>query len=227
MACTPKAWRFASALGLIFSISTVVAGCGGGDDLSPTASAAAELAGTWNKIGLDVEGRSVSCPNTLTVNNVIVDACAAGEGITFTATNATSGNYRLTYPASRFGNLTQETGRYEYSGGDTLTLSRTGVSYDANRDGQLDVATEVSTISPTQRITYDIDIVGNIMTLQAIQGPLTKSDGTRFTNSDNSINVAILTVDGTLPQDAPTTDPSSPLPNSTITSAILTLEKQP
>lgn len=232
-----KAGLFASALGLfiIGSVTLVTAGCGGdgGDDFASNGPSRATLTGIWNKSGLAIPGREVSCPNTLTTNNVTVDACVNGERIEFKS----DGSYVATYPAPRFLRLTTEEGTYSVDG-DTLTLTRTRIGFDRNTDGLVNPAREVQPVNPTQRVVYDIDISGNTMTLAAVQQPLTKSDGTTFTNSDGSINTAILNVDGTLPSDAENagdtdddtdddnTDDEGVAPRLTLSAATVTFEKQ-
>ncbi len=218
MAGIRKAGLFAGALGLLFV--GAIAGCGGGDDnLTPTRANAAALPGIWNKVGLGIPGKSVTCPNTLTTNSVTVDSCVARETLSF----ASDGTYRVTYPAPRFTDLATEEGRYEVDGS-TLTLTRTRIGYDTNKDGVI-ATTEVTAISP-QRIVYTISVSGNTMHATAVQQQLIKSDGTRYVNSDGSINVAILTVDGTPPVGADIADPSNPLPNITLSAADITFEKQ-
>ncbi len=120
-----------------------LAGCGGGGGggFKSSASGSGPLVGTWTRTALTVEGASVSCPNNLTINTVVVDTCVAGETITF----GNDGTYTRTFPALRFGHLFEEIGTYTLSGS-TLTLTRTATGEDADGSGTI-TSTEMTAIT--------------------------------------------------------------------------------
>ena len=147
-------------------IAVLGVGCGSsGGGLQSSRVGDNVLAGTWTRTGLSASGRSVSCPNTLTVNNIQVDSCTDTENITFN----TDGTYTLSFPAPRFVRRYTESGTYSYRGG-TLTLNRTRIGFDGNGDGVIDPATEVTAFA-AQTLVASVTLSGNSFTFTPTGSP--------------------------------------------------------
>jgi hypothetical protein len=186
-------------------LASILMGCGGGSDGFPgSGQNTGSLTGTWIKRGLSYQGNQVSCPNSidgstdqtvssLTVNNVVLDACGYNEEITFNS----DGTYMIVIPAPRLGRLTEVWGTYKVSGS-TITLTSTSTGYDTNNDGQIEsneITTLVSVSDPNnipanaeQRSVYQISVGANSLQLTSVVEPITNSSGATIVNSDGTVN---------------------------------------
>ena len=165
--------RSGVAAGVLAMLAAGVSGCGAGNGggFRTATTGGNSLLGSWTRSALSVSGQTVTCPNQLTVNNIVVDSCAAGETITFNADST----YNITYPAARFGRLFAEYGTYSASGG-TLTITRRTMATDTNGAGVLNPSTQSVPINPVQVIpnAFSVTLDGNSFTL-APQAPGTNT----------------------------------------------------
>jgi hypothetical protein len=188
----------ARAMGLFCAIPLLLAGCSGGSNGTGGQSGRAALIGTWTKTGLNAQGRFVSCPNSITVEGVLIDSCVAGETVTFN----NDGTYNIVYPAPRFINLANESGTWTLNNDSVLTMTRTTTGYDANNDGVITAPemTDLASVSnpnavpsnPRQRVVAQVSFSGG-PTLNLLPIAQTEKDanGAFIVNSDGTVNATV------------------------------------
>jgi hypothetical protein len=179
--------------------------------------------------------RSVSCPNTLTENGIVVDSCGTGETISFASGN----RYAMTYPAgtdSRFGRLVQESGTYTTGKGGEIIFRRTLFGADTNRDGVLQSSEQTSlttatsgnvSANPVRTIRATIALNSNRLTLTGINSINTNTNGQTIVNSDGTVSdnlsTATLIFERSntsvgIPTSGPSASPSASPPTSPLAS---------
>jgi hypothetical protein len=187
---------FACVMVLVGAISLLSAGCGGSSNNSGVQSSRAALVGTWTKSGLNARGRFVSCPNTITVEGVLVDSCVQGETITFN----NNGTYSVTYPSPRFINLATESGNWTLIG-NNLVMTRTSTGYDANNDNAIAAAEITDLVSvtnangipsnPRQRVVMQVRFVNGTLELTPVTQSVRDGSGNTVVNSDGTVNAEV------------------------------------
>lgn len=224
---TPLFRRIGSAAG-IFAVSAALmlggAGCGGNGGGFSSGDSSDPLTGTWVKTGLESEGRSVSCPNTLTENNVVIDSCGSNETAQFNS----NGTYTLTYPsratasstttATTYFNLVVESGTYSVSD-NTITFRRTSIGSDANGDGviqaseitTLQTVTDANTVTANrvQIVKANIDVNAARLEITGINQTTNNTDGSTLVNSDGTVNANLSTATQIYGRPMPSPSPSA------------------
>lgn len=189
-------------------LAFALAGCGSGSKgFTDSSQGKNPLLGTWLKRSLTFGDRSVSCPNSIdnsldksvtsvTQNNVVIDACGFDESVTFNA----DGTYKFIIPEPRFVHKTIEDGTYKVSG-NTITLTRTKTSYDANGDNTIQ-SSEITTLTsvtdpnnvplhPKQRVVLTYSISNGALNLTTVAQPTKDSNGVTIINSDKTVNAPV------------------------------------
>jgi hypothetical protein len=162
-------------------MSLLLAGCSGsGQGFSSASTTTNTLIGTWTRAEITGAGSTITCPNSLAENNVVIDSCVAGETIEFFAPTAPGSlpMYMITDPATKYGAVYTETGTYTYSGS-TLTLTRNSTDIVAG------VVTPgaVVTVSPALVIPNTIRFSGtNSFALQ----PLVPTSGSGYSEPETA-----------------------------------------
>lgn len=192
MAGKKSAGALSRMAGLLSVVALLTTGCGGGDRLSGGATRGG-LVGTWTRAYIEASGRVVTCPNTLVVDGVLVDACVRGETLTL----RNDGTYTIVYPAPKLINRSEESGTYSVSS-NVLTMKRLTSSFDANGDNEIQSA-ETTTLSlvndpnslpvnPQQRIVYTFVLNDQGLSLTPVDNPATNSSGETVINADGTVN---------------------------------------
>jgi hypothetical protein len=190
-----KAGVWACAMGLVSAISLLtLVGCSGSSNSgSQTRS---DAFGTWVKTGVSSRGRFVSCPNSITIDGVLVDSCVHGELLQLNE----DGTYSITYPPPRFINLTTESGTWTVNGS-TLTLTRLQSGFDSNADGVI-ASGELTTLAsvtdpnavpenPRQSARFVLTFTNGTMELQAIPQETRDADGNVIVNGNGTVNATV------------------------------------
>jgi hypothetical protein len=150
--------RSGVAVSMLACLALGLSGCGGsGGGFQSSINASNPIIGSWTRSAVSVSGQTVTCPNSLAVNNIVIDSCAAGETLKFTS----DGKYSLTYPVQRFGHVYAEFGLYKLAGS-RLTLTRLTTGTDRDGNGLIDPATETTPVSPTQVVPGTFALNGDL-----------------------------------------------------------------
>jgi len=189
-----RAGLLASAAGLVCAFTLALAGCGGDHGYSSSSNdVSTRIVGTWVESALSYSGRFVTCPNSITVNNVVVDSCTNGDTIAFHS----DGTYTATYPPPTFLQLTVEDCKYSVSGS-KVTLTSLKEGYDANGDGVI-TDSETTTLAsvtdpanppknPQKRSQFQAEVSGSQLTLTPIVAAVRDQNGNLIVNSDGTVN---------------------------------------
>ena len=107
--------------GVVMTVSALLVGCAGSgtDILTPDRITADELIGTWAAQSIQLDERSVNCPATLALNDVIID-CGTNETFEFRA----DGTYVFSTVID--GQPGSQTGLWFLREDDTIELKTTG-----------------------------------------------------------------------------------------------------
>ncbi len=194
MAGIKSAGALSRVAGLFSIVALLTTGCGSGDRLNSAANRSG-LVGTWTRSVIEASGRVVTCPNSLTVDGILIDSCVSGEMLTL----RNDGTYTITYPSPKFINLSTEDGTYSVSK-NVLTLKRLTSSFDTNGDGiigngettTLSLVTNASSIpaNPQQRLVYTFDLSVQGLSLTPVLNPTTDASGQPIVNGDGTVNAS-------------------------------------